>query len=227
MSAHVRECIAYTIVNQAQWKLTPVNTFASRLADARNKKGLSQIELARLVGVKPGSIGNYESGIRKSSRQIVAIAKALGVDPTWLETGKGPRHPPEAVESHNQEFHVAQPVSPYGSKVPPRMTWEELMKKTDLPTTFRVTLNDDALAPRLRSGDFVELTTNIEPGAGDGVLIQDAHGNRFVRIYRLRRPGVWSAAAPNEAYESMDGERDGLTVLAVVTGEGRSGRWNT
>jgi len=35
-------------------------TFAERLVQARRRRGLSQAELARLVNLRPSSIGNFE-----------------------------------------------------------------------------------------------------------------------------------------------------------------------
>lgn len=90
---------------------------------------------------------------------------------------------------------------------------------------FRLVLRDDALTPRLRAGDFVELTPGMQPRPGDGVLVRDALGGHYVRIYRERRPGEWSAAPLNQAYDVLDAAACGLTVVAVVTGEGRTGRW--
>ncbi|MBC3906232.1 XRE family transcriptional regulator [Undibacterium umbellatum] len=66
-----------------------MKTLASRLLQARTKKGLSQEQLARLVGVSQSTIGNLEAGIRLTSRNITAIAEALDVDPRWLADGKG------------------------------------------------------------------------------------------------------------------------------------------
>lgn len=66
-----------------------MKTLASRLTWARLKKGLTQEELAKKAGVSQGSIGHLESGARKSSRKITAIAEALGVNALWLVEGKG------------------------------------------------------------------------------------------------------------------------------------------
>ena len=62
---------------------------ADRLKETREELGLTQAELARAAGVSQGTIGNLESGIRKSARQQLAIAAALHVDLGWLISGKG------------------------------------------------------------------------------------------------------------------------------------------
>ena len=58
--------------------------------------------------------------------------------------------------------------------------------------------------------------TDLSPRPGDGVLIADADGNYYLRIYKQRRPGNWEAHAENTAYQALDSERDGLRVLGVL-----------
>jgi len=52
--------------------------------------GLSQQALANTAGVSQGLIGQIEAGINKGSKHVVAIARALGVSPDWLEGGDSP-----------------------------------------------------------------------------------------------------------------------------------------
>lgn len=76
-----------------------MDTLAKRLAWARAKKELSQQELAQKSGVKQGTIGNLEAGIRGTARRITSIADALGVDASWLATGDGRPFPSEEKEN--------------------------------------------------------------------------------------------------------------------------------
>jgi phage repressor protein C with HTH and peptisase S24 domain len=66
-----------------------MKNLAERLAFARERMGLTQGVLAKMAGVSQGTIGNLEAGLRNSTRSILEIAAALGVDATWLSTGKG------------------------------------------------------------------------------------------------------------------------------------------
>jgi len=61
---------------------------AKRLKQARKAIGLTQAELALMVGVSQSTIGNIEAGLRERPRELLSIANALRVDPSWLETGK-------------------------------------------------------------------------------------------------------------------------------------------
>ncbi len=62
-------------------------SIAKRLADARSKAGLSQQELADIVGVSQQSIGKIEAGKTTAPRKITEMAQALGVSAHWLQFG--------------------------------------------------------------------------------------------------------------------------------------------
>lgn len=71
--------------------ITSVITIAERLKSAREAAGLRQDELAKKAGVSQGTIANVENGIRKNPRELLAIARAVGVNAEWLKSGKGTR----------------------------------------------------------------------------------------------------------------------------------------
>lgn len=64
---------------------------AVRLRHVRKLRGLTQVKLAQLSGVKQASISDLERGESKSFRgaTLVALAKVLNVSPEWLSQGKG------------------------------------------------------------------------------------------------------------------------------------------
>jgi len=78
--------------------MTVVITLGERLKHSREALGISQAELARKAGMTQGSIGNLETGTRKSAKNILVIAHALGVDPMWLQYGTSQYKPPKAEE---------------------------------------------------------------------------------------------------------------------------------
>jgi transcriptional regulator with XRE-family HTH domain len=66
-----------------------VNTLQERLIYARKLRGFSQAELARRAKCRQSTIGNIESGLRKTLRDLVGVARALDVTPDWLADGRG------------------------------------------------------------------------------------------------------------------------------------------
>lgn len=120
-------CDISTITNVVPYSgsiTTVISTLAERLRTARTEAQLRQEQLANLAGVSQGTIANLEAGTRKNPRELLGIARALGVSAEWLKTGKGPKQPPLAdttptvqtpiakyAASRSQsglEFHVSQ-----------------------------------------------------------------------------------------------------------------------
>ena len=59
--------------------------FGVRLASAREKRGLSQAEVAKLAGLQPAAIGHFERDRRKPSfANVRALAKALSISSDYL-----------------------------------------------------------------------------------------------------------------------------------------------
>ncbi len=71
-----------------------MDTFADRLRFARQHRKLSQGALARASGLSQGAISSYETGHRKSAKEIFKLAHILKVSPTWLSLGSGPMEAP-------------------------------------------------------------------------------------------------------------------------------------
>lgn len=67
-----------------------METLAERLKSALSKADLSQADLARRVGVSRGAVSLWISGSTKelSSDNLLAAARALGVTPEWLASGR-------------------------------------------------------------------------------------------------------------------------------------------
>jgi transcriptional regulator with XRE-family HTH domain len=65
-------------------------TLAERLRSARERAGLSQSRLARLLGVAPQSISALETGATSTTRYVVQLSALLGVRPEWLQDGSLP-----------------------------------------------------------------------------------------------------------------------------------------
>lgn len=78
MQAHKR---AYTFAR--------MSTLADRIKQARKHAGLTQRELAKLVGVSQPVISQLESGENLQSVHLVKIASACRVSAHWLSAGSG------------------------------------------------------------------------------------------------------------------------------------------
>jgi transcriptional regulator with XRE-family HTH domain len=122
-------------------KVKNLRTIAERMKELREARGWSQEQLAEKAGVTQGTIGNIESGLRKQPRQLLALAKALDVEPDWLQSGQGPMrlHPAAADQLR---FSISEPApSPYADSVTISDTdWDMLVAFQELPEDERLQL---------------------------------------------------------------------------------------
>ncbi len=125
---HDRDIYVNTNVIQFRYQITPVMTIAERTKIARERIGLKQDELAKKAGVSQGTIANIEGGFRKRPREIVSIAKALGVDPVWLESGSVERIYAPSNESKGLMVNEDQQAYDWPFKTVSMPQWESIPK---------------------------------------------------------------------------------------------------
>ena len=80
------------------------SSFGARLRWAREQRGLSGRELARLIDRADRSIYRYEGQqkLMPSRSNLNKLARALGVSAAWLEYGRGHPYGMQAVEQYLQ-----------------------------------------------------------------------------------------------------------------------------
>lgn len=85
--------------------------FGQRLRKAREKKGLSQAEVADLVGRDKSAISLLESGKRGTSVEFVArLARALDLNEDWLAFGKGEMNISQQPTSNPDDVFTPNPI---------------------------------------------------------------------------------------------------------------------
>ena len=65
-------------------------SLAIRLKQARERAGLTQVELQAKSGVPQQAISKIEKGLQGSTAFVVRLAVACGVRPEWLDSGEEP-----------------------------------------------------------------------------------------------------------------------------------------
>ncbi|MBF0422088.1 MAG: helix-turn-helix domain-containing protein [Magnetococcales bacterium] len=108
------------------------NTLSDRIQQARKHAGLTQKELADKVGISQTAVHKLECGRSRSSRRTVAIALTCGVDPIWLDNGRGemalPGAAPYAAEfSGVREDGETYRAYPLIARIP-LISWDEMAK---------------------------------------------------------------------------------------------------
>lgn len=75
--------------DKAACSVRTMSTVGERVAKAREKAGLNQTQLAKMIKVTAQAIQHLEASPTATSRYLIAISRALKVSPEWLESGKG------------------------------------------------------------------------------------------------------------------------------------------
>lgn len=199
--------------------------FGKRLKAAREHAGLTQDELAAIVGLAQSTIASAEAR-GDGSRKTAQIAAACKVRPAWLASGEGAmtddgaywtqnHHPLEGAE---MGAPLAQETSHPPYIVAPTLEWEQLMSEARMPAEFYVVLKDDAMAPIAGAGVKVKFRRGSDARPGDGVLIQTADGSLHFREYRQGSSDGWTGYPANPAYRTLIGSAGTMTVVAIFTG---------
>lgn len=215
---HVRDSASNTNVMQLADPITSVKTdqhdlsdIAGRLAWARGERELSQTKLSELAGVSQGTIGNVESGSRKNPRELLAIAKAVGVHAEWLKTGKGPVWLSEGQERSGS---VKEPLAAYRIRTPrpvwvigktqggwPERIWDDAgfpvgganeyaeVLSTD-EHAFVVQVVGDSMMPRYQPREYALVEPGTTPDIEDDVLVRLVTGETMLKRLLSRRGGI-------------------------------------
>lgn len=80
---------SYLQAYKVAYTFAPMSTLKDRIKQARAFGGLTQKDLAKLVGVSQPVISQLERGDNLQSVHLLKIAEVCGVDPIWLSSGQG------------------------------------------------------------------------------------------------------------------------------------------
>ena len=164
-----------------------MKTFSERLIAAMSAAGLSQGQLAELVGISQPAIQKMTSGKTGGSRKVVEIAGALGVRPEWLSTGEG------SMRTDGQ-----MPVSP--------------VKDKDGVYRLEVLNLSVSAGPGVVNSEFVEVLRSMEYSPEDARMMFDGRKQEQVRIINVRGDSMSGTIEPGDllfvdiSIKSFDGD---------------------
>lgn len=197
-----------------------LQTLGQRVKALREWRGLTQVQLSDLSGVKQSDISKLERGDSATTTGIVRLARALRWPPDWLEDETGEAPPLNSIDREQLPRGVAHPLShAHGTVIPKTIEWGELMEQHELPEPFALAVRDDSMSPLLMVGQRAIFSRQPAPRPGKQVLVRDRAGNHYIRTMQERVPGQWSAVPLNlQAFQPLDAAAEGLTVVAVMVG---------
>lgn len=83
-----------------------MSSIGDRIRQIRKERRITQVELAKLANISQTTLSQLENGRNDTSKELPAIAKALGVDVYWLQTGETGIPPQVQRILDNTERHV-------------------------------------------------------------------------------------------------------------------------
>lgn len=185
----------------------PMETIGSRIAAARENKGLNQSELARRLGVRPQSVQAWEADKNTPRpRRLADIAAALGVDVGSLVDMKS-LGPVGIASAYGQTARYLPRMS--GGNPEPRPGQEAEIAGEVEEWGDETPLGDDVVA--------LPFLKEVELAAGSGRTAVELSSDRMLRFgkYTLKREGVQAdqAVAVTVRGNSMEPKLpDGSTV---------------
>lgn len=202
------------------------NSLGSRIKQILIEKGMSQSELARLVGVKQQTISYICSpeNPATTSRYATKIADALGVNPVWLQTGDGGQYSPVvrieidgvSVQLKRIPLLAIDEVLPFMNGTHSTRKGIEIMTDIEVSKeTFSIEIEGDSMSPVFKPGDRIVIDPNIKPEPGDFVAATVGPAITF-RKFRSRGFDSFELVPLNDDWPVVTSDSGGVRVIGVM-----------
>ena len=184
-----------------------------RIRNARVKLGLTQVQLAKKVGVSRGAIYQWETDTTQQIRKdkVPRLAAVLELDPSALSPFGGGTVAP-IDKDHKTNYVVLLKWSDLdaigaGNKMKmsalKRPGYIEVEMDVS-PEARALRIEDISMEPQFRKRDIIILDPNIEPAEGSYVLVRLAQtGEHLFRLYVPRARGAYDLLAENPDYPTV------------------------
>ena len=171
-------------------------TVGDRVRAERLAQGLDRKELCQRTGIGYSTLAELENGGMKTTTKTRVLAEALGVNLTWLETGKGAKadaSPRETdwsdVRGYSQAVGLGSgaEAQDYAETHKLKFRASSLSRKGLRPDGLAVMYGDgDSMQPRLNPGDAILFDTS-DTRVRDGKLyVIQVHGGANAE-YQVKR----------------------------------------
>lgn len=208
---------------------------------------MSQGKLADAVGMRQPSILAIEKGEVRGTKHLLAIARALNVDPDWLETGRAApssssgRHVAASasiIEIEGQAYarlplydiraqagrgSLAYDGEPIGWRVFD-LNWIKTVSRAPIEQLKVVEVSGDSMEPTLFKGDHVLVDLGNRAIAQHGLFVLRLDESLMVkRVQKLFASGTVRIISDNPKYDAEEISEDGrLDVIGRVVWIGRN-----
>ena len=213
-----------------------------RIASRRRDIGLSQVALAKKIGVSGTSVSKWESGLNQpKGRYLNDLAAALGVSVDWLLTGDGSSTESPSTKTMPGYHNVEPAVIPQGSRVPVLSYvqaghWHEMCDQATAfdgnveyvtagvevgPCGFGLWLRGDSMLPQFKEGDLIIVDPDEAPQPGDYVVASNGSDEATFKKYRPRGidengQEVFELVPLNDDFPTMHSDRQHIQIIGVM-----------
>ncbi|MBF0439146.1 MAG: helix-turn-helix domain-containing protein [Magnetococcales bacterium] len=222
-------------VSKSEIRSNDTNNLSHRIQTARKFAGLTQKQLADRVDISQTAVHKIECGRSRSSRKTVAIALTCGVDPIWLDTGRGemslggPGGEPGKAGAEGYRIPVIARI--------PLITWEEAKAYTPetaethhpenvkawipvAPRTsiaaYALTVPDDSMEPEFSEGEIIIVDPTLKAEHNRFVIARSSDDSRAT-LKQLIVHGAKQYMKPLNARYPLTEIQGELIVSGVVT----------
>ena len=220
----------------------------TRIRKARESLRMTQVMLARAVGVSQQAVMELEAGRAKGTKHSAKFARALGQDPLWLETGEGRmrevsrarRQAQAEPNGHAAELADYQRIPRYDLRNGGASAsigdieravgfslfggdWLRALTRSPFSELAVVVMAGDAMEPTLHNGDHALIDTSQLNLRREGIYALRLDDTLMVRRVTMhpatKRVTITSDNARYKPYEDLD--PDALEALGRVIWLGR------
>lgn len=204
-----------------------MTTFTDRLNQAMREADLSQADLHRKSGYTRAAISKWVNG-QSEPKDILKLARILGVSPEWLQTGKESRALDTSLPSDALPM-PARRLAPVISYVQAG-NWGDLVDPYPVGTgeneieidakwsanSFVLTVRGDSMFPTLQEGAYIVVDPNVE-WMHNRIVVVRQNGDTEVTVKRLVKDGDTYYLKPdNTNYRPMEMGKDAHICGVVV-----------
>lgn len=157
-------------------------SLSQRLSKLMIEQNLTEAALGQKAGISQQAIHKIVTGETQNPRNLIAIASALDVDPTWLAHGKGLKQKPLVAPSYQAaKEKTLLPIHPlmqsfdahifhlYKNTITRQLVLPESLSQRH--GLYGFYMPSHLMAPRFKTGDLIIADAYQPPRAGEDCLI--------------------------------------------------------
>lgn len=204
------QCKVSNMADEAQ-------TIGQRIREARQVYQVSQGSLAKRVGVSAAAVSQWESGDVRNLKptNLLATARALGVNIQWLVYGSGRMHDDATGPA------TRVPVVPWhnAGQIEHSIREDKCTEYVDAAFSprarlFAVVIPDDSMAGEIPRGSTLAVDPGLAPEPGDYIMVRHIETGDVSCRKLIRDGGKLYLQAANSAYPMHPAE--GHEIIGVV-----------